>query len=256
VSQKPASDASTSQHRSSRGGGGRRGPAGEPTRAVLLRSVDFGEADRILTLLTDRHGRVAVMARGARRSQKRFGGALEPFALIEASIALGAGDVGRLAEARVIRAFPRLLGSLDAMREGGRALELVRAVAPQREGEPRLVEAVLAMFVELEADPMAHGPFARCVLRVLSVVGLAPRLSACVGCGRAPEPRQAALFDPGRGGIVCRACGGGPLRLSGPARAWMMEAQGELEGTLPIDRADLSDVESAIDAFVKRHVRS
>jgi DNA repair protein RecO (recombination protein O) len=116
------------------------------------------------------------MARGARRSQKRFGGALEPFALIEATVALGAGDVGRLAEARVIRAFPRLIGSLDAMREAGRALELVRAVAPQREGEPRLVDAALVMFVELEEDPTAHGPFARCVLRVLSVIGLAPRL--------------------------------------------------------------------------------
>ena len=229
---------------------------GAPTRAVLLRSVDFGEADRIVTLLTDAQGRVAVMARGARRSQKRFGGALEPFALIEATVALGAGDVGRLSEAHVIRAFPRLLGSLEAMREAGRALELVRAVAPQREGEPRLLDAVEAMLDELDREPGAHGPFARCVLRVLSVIGLAPRLSACVGCGRAPELRQASLFDPGRGGIVCRACGGGPLRLSGPARAWMMEAQGEVEGTLPIDRGDLADAESAIDAFVKRHVRS
>ncbi|MBX7197665.1 MAG: DNA repair protein RecO, partial [Sandaracinaceae bacterium] len=45
----------------------------QASRAVLLRSVDFGEADRIVTLLTEQHGRVAVMARGARRSQKRFG---------------------------------------------------------------------------------------------------------------------------------------------------------------------------------------
>jgi DNA repair protein RecO (recombination protein O) len=222
---------------------------------VLLRSVDFGEADRILTLLTDRHGRVSVMARGARRSQKRFSGALEPFAILEATVALGAGEVGRLAEARMVRAFPRLLGSLEAMREAGRAFELVRAVAPQRAGEPRLLDAVEAMLGELDRDPGAYGPFARCALRVLSVIGLAPMLSACVSCGRAPEPGQAALFDPGRGGIVCRACGGGPLRLSGRARSWMMLAQAEA-GSPAIGRADLADAEAAIDGFLKRHVRS
>lgn len=239
----------------------------QASRAVLLRSVDFGEADRIVTLLTEQHGRVAVMARGARRSQKRFGGALEPFAILEASVALGTGEVGRLAEARVIRAFPRLLGSLEAMREAGRALELVRGVAPQREPEPRLLDAVESLLAELDADAHSPGAYARMGLRTLAIVGLAPRLSSCVSCGRSPEVGQASLFDPGRGGIVCRACGGGPIRLSGRARAWMMEGmlegQGEVapmedDGSAPaaIGRADLSDVESALDAFVKRHVRS
>ena len=241
---------------------GRRGPTptAHPTRAVLLRSVDFGEADRILTLVTDAHGRIAVMARGARRSQKRFGGALEPFAIVEASVAMGAGEVGRLAEARVLRAFPRLIGSLDAMREAGHALELVRSVSPQRHGEPRLLDAIAALFEELDRDATSVGVFARSSLRVLAIVGLAPRVTACVSCGRAPEPGQAALFDAGRGGIVCRACGGGPLRLSGRARAFMIDAlraADEDEITFgPIERTDLSDVEAALDAFVKRHVRS
>ncbi len=244
--------------------GGRRGatPTAHPTRAVLLRSVDFGEADRILTLVTDLYGRVSVMARGARRSQKRFGGALEPFAIIEASIALGTGEVGRLAEARVLRAFPRLLGSLDAMREAGHALELVRSVAPQRHGEPRLLDAIGALFEELDRDAISVGVFARSSLRVLSIVGLAPRVTACVSCGKAPEAGQAALFDAGRGGIVCRACGGGPLRLSGRARAFMIDAlraaEDDTDSPSPAEmtRSDLSDVEAALDAFVKRHVRS
>lgn len=225
-------------------------------RAVVLRSVDFGDSDRIVTLLTDQLGRIAVMARGARKSQRRFGASLEPFALIEASIALGSGEVSRLAEARVIRAFPRLLGSLDAMREAGRALELVRRIAPQREGEPRLLACVEALFAELDqavASGSSHrGAFARSSLRALAVVGLQPRLDVCVGCGRAPEPGQAALFDPGRGGIVCRSCGGGPLRLSGRARAWMIAAGSDGKATEP-EIVDPADVEAAIDAFVARH---
>ena len=55
-----------------------------PTRALVLRGVDYGEADRILTLLTPELGRVAVLARGARKSQRRFAGALEPFAVLAA----------------------------------------------------------------------------------------------------------------------------------------------------------------------------
>lgn len=245
----------------------RSGKPGEPTRAVVLRSVDFGESDRILTLLTDRHGRISAIARGARKSAKRFGGALEPFAILEATVALGSGDVGRLAEARVLRAFPRLLASLDAMREAGHGLELVRKVAPQREGEPRLVDAVEALFEELDppgggdSGPAWQGAAARCVLRVLAIVGLAPRLDACVGCGLSPEPRQAALFDPVRGGIVCRACGGGPLRLSGRARAWMQAGlvdEGPGRRSEPprasLTAEDRSEVSAALDAFVSKHV--
>jgi DNA repair protein RecO (recombination protein O) len=220
----------------------------------VLRSVDFGEADRILTLLTERHGRLAVIARGARRSQRRFAGALEPFAILEATIALGSGDVSRLSEARVVRAFPRLLGSLAAMREAGRALELVRRVAPQREGEPRLLAVVEQLFEELDQGPAEEresgGAHLRAALRALAVVGLSPRLDACVGCGRAPEPHQAALFDPGRGGIVCRACGGGPLRLSARARRWMLAATTGEPGPLE----DRADVDAALDAFVARHL--
>lgn len=238
-------------------GGARPRSTAAPTRAVLLRSVDFGEADRVLTLLTDAHGRIGVIARGARRSQKRFGGALEPFAVIEASVALGTGELGRLAEARVLRAFPRLLSRLDAMREAGHALDLVRRVAPQRHGDPRLLDAVEALFEELDETSASVGAFARASLRVLGVVGLAPRITHCVSCNRAPEPGQAALFDAGRGGIVCRACGGGPLRLSGRARTFMVAALagGDDEAAQPpeLAHADLSDVEAALDAFVKRH---
>jgi DNA repair protein RecO (recombination protein O) len=224
---------------------------------VVLRAVDFGEADRILTLLTERWGRIAVMARGARRSQRRFAGALEPFAILEATIALGTGDVARLSEARLLRAFPRLLGSLVAMREAGRALELVRRVAPQREGEPRLLAVVERLFEELDgATPEvreAGGAQARAAVRALVVVGLAPRLDVCVGCGRAPEPHQAALFDPVRGGIVCRACGGGPLRLSARARRWMSAASTDAD---PGPLEDRAEVEGAIEAFVVRHAPS
>ena len=100
------------------------------TRAILLRSVAYGEADRIVTLLTDAHGKVALMARGARRSQRRFAGSLEPFAVIEAEVALGAGEVGRLGGARVLQAFGRAIDECQCRPEPGQSLteQLLAAV--------------------------------------------------------------------------------------------------------------------------------
>ncbi len=235
-------------------GGGRR-PA-EPSRAVLLRSVDFGESDRVLTFVTERHGRVSVIARGARRSQRRFLGALEPFAIVEASIALGAGELGRLAEARVLRAFPSLISDLDAMREAGRALELVRALVPEREPEPGLLDELEALFAALDASrgrASAVAAYVRFGLRTLAIVGLAPRVDGCVGCDRRPSAEQPALFDVERGGIVCRACGGGPVLLSAASRAVasrVLEQGGQVD--TPTDDAAVG-LERLLDAFVERH---
>lgn len=227
--------------------------------AVLVRSVDYGEADRIVTLLTEHDGLVAVIARSARKSRKRFAGALEPFGLVEAELALGRGEVGRLASARLVRGFPALLGSLAAMREAGRALELVRDATPPRESDARLLAAVVALFERLAADP----PRAAAIrvafeLRYLALLGLGPRVDACARCGRSPDVTSSALFDGAVGAIVCRACGGGPLLLRARTRRLMSVAMtGELgEGDDDWTQSDVEAAADAIDAFVERHVRA
>lgn len=224
-----------------------------------MRSVDYGEADRIVTLLTEHTGLVALIARSARKSQKRFAGALEPFGVIDAELALGRGDVGRLASARLVRGFPSILTSLPAMREAGRALELVRDATPPRESDPRLLATVVRLFEVLAAAPTnAEAARAAFELRYLALLGLAPRVDACARCGRTPEPSQSALFDGAVGAIVCRACGGGPLRLPASTRRLMSEAMGTawaegLEGWRAEDTRAALD---ALDAFVDRHVRA
>lgn len=237
-----------------RGGFSNARPA-EETAAVLLRSVDFGESDRIVTLLTESLGRVSALAKGARNSRKRFGASLEPFQMIVASLSPGSGELMRLSEARVVRSFPSILGSLDAMQEAGRALEAIRNVAPQRHVEPRLLMLTEQLFETLNAGQV-EGTFAKTSLRVLEIIGLAPRLDACLVCGRVPAAGQSAMFDPARGGIVCRACGGGPIKLASAARVWMMQLLSDEEDVATPTREVLRDVEHAVEAFVTRHVAS
>ncbi|MEQ8457775.1 MAG: DNA repair protein RecO [Sandaracinaceae bacterium] len=229
----------------------------ERTAAVVLRSVAYGESDRILTLLTEAHGKLAVMARGARKSTRRFGGALEPYALIEADCALGRGDLGRLAEARLVRAFPGVLADLTRMSVAAAGLELVREVLPDRETpDPRLLPTVIRFFElseRLGTDALRFA-FA---LRVLNIAGLSPNLASCGRCGvEAPEGR-AALFDPGLGAIVCRSCGGGPFKIGGRLRTSLAHAStGRWEHVAGEDwlETDRAAAQRVLDAFLERHL--
>jgi DNA repair protein RecO (recombination protein O) len=227
----------------------------EHTTAVLLRSVAFGEADRIVTLLTERFGKVALIARGARKSGRRFAGSLEPYALIEAEVALGRGDVGRLAEARVVRAFPGLLTSLEKMSLAAAGLEVVRESTAEREPEPRLLGAIERFFELLERGRPTDELRIAFVLRVLAIAGLGPNLEHCGRCGRRAPERKAALFDPALGALVCRACGGARIVLAGSLRERMSRAGGRAWDEVAVQTWDgVEGARAALDGMLERHV--
>lgn len=189
------------------------------SQAIVLRSVDYAEADRIVTLLARDLGKIAVIARGARKSQKRFAGALEPFAVLSAEIAPGRGEVSRLASASLLRPFPGILAGLAKMQAGGRALELVRDATQSGPVDARIFDACVALFEMLETAETVHEEHELAfIVRLASLLGFAPRVDRCVSCGTLAPDGKAALFDPLRSAIVCQACGGAPVKLSGATR--------------------------------------
>ena len=229
----------------------------ERTAAVLLRSIAYGESDRIVTLLTESRGKISLMARGARRSARRFSGSLEPYALIEAEIALGRGDLGRLAEARVVRVFPGVLADLTKMSVAAAGLELVReSIGDRDEPDPRLLPTVVRFF-EIVERSSAEEVVLAFEARLLSLTGLSPNLQSCGRCDRAAPPGKAALFDPASGALACRACGGGPVKLSGGLRSALVRAGGREWDTValePLGDVDRIAARRAFDAFFERHL--
>ncbi|MGD8861419.1 MAG: DNA repair protein RecO [Myxococcales bacterium] len=228
------------------------------TDALLLRSVDYRDVDRIVTLLTRDRGKAAYIARGARRSRKRFGASLQPFALLRAEVAEGRGHVGTLSQAQVTRAFPRLLGELERMGAGYAALELLRELLPEREPAPTLFDDAVAFMQELDAAEVKPGALLLCFqVRALSLAGFAPELDACGLCGKRPAPERAGLFDPRAGHLVCRACGGAPRKLAGVTRARLREATGEAwsqAAAAPWPDDELGGALSAIRAFAEHRL--
>lgn len=230
---------------------------GRFTDAILLRVVDYRDADRIVTLLTRELGKVAVMARGARSSRRRFGGALEPYALLRAEVALGRGEVGRLGQAQVQRAFPRILVDLQRITLAGAALELVREIAPQREPDERLFDATVELLDVLDAAQRAREELLLAFqIRVLSIAGFTPGVDLCARCAKRAPAGKAARFDPALGAIVCVACGGGPLGLSGSARERIRSCvpRGWVEAVVDWKPGELSEVRQALGDLIASHI--
>jgi DNA repair protein RecO (recombination protein O) len=198
------------------------------TRALVLRRTEYGEADLVLSLFTESFGKISALARGARKSSRRFGGSLEAMHTLELRLdERPASELFSLREARI--AVPRmgLTGSLERLEAAGRALAWVRSGAPARTPEPELWEEITALLDRLAARENELEParlLAASGLRILATLGWGLDFERCVRCGKECPAEQPALFDPIKGGLVCRSCGGARQRLSAAERARLAAA--------------------------------
>jgi DNA repair protein RecO (recombination protein O) len=210
--------------------------------ALLLRRVEYGESDLVLTVLTDTMGRISALARGARKSVKRFGGVLEPMHTLQVTYDDRSGaELVVLREAKLARARPLLVTSLERMQAAGLALNWVRKAAPPRTPEPQVWAAMERLLDQLDDAQDSVSPHARLAatgLQLLSAFGWGIDFERCVSCGKAPALGQAAAVDAARGGLVCRACGGARRRLSASERLLLQRAASG--GTLNDESAALA----------------
>jgi DNA repair protein RecO (recombination protein O) len=222
--------------------------------AIVLRSVDYGESDRVITLLTAAHGRVSALARAARKSKRRFAGSLEGFAWIEVELSFGRGALANLQSARVTRTFPRLLTDLARLNAAGAVLRLGRDLIPDELADPDVFDAMRELLVELDRGALPAEPYQLAFeARLLALCGFAPLLAACGACGKVPGEGRVAAFDPARGCIVCSACGGAPERKHAPVRERLMRAiEGDVQQAAgaPWQSAELREAQRLLSAFV------
>jgi DNA repair protein RecO (recombination protein O) len=229
--------------------------------ALVLRTVDYGDSDRVVTLLSRERGKVSAFARGARASRRRFGGALEPFTLlrVEGKERPGGGLVS-LESAHVERAFGGIRGDLARIACASYAAELSRELV--REGEPHdelfaLLVEYLARLDAAAAQPSALRAFE---LGALAAAGLMPRLDACARCGEPLATAAALPFDPGQGGVLGPSCAPwapGAPRLGAATREALARYQ---EGGLaaadaaPLARQEGIEAREALSRFIEHHL--
>ena len=219
-----------------------------------MRSVDYRDSDRIVTLLTEDDGKISALARGARRSQRRFGGALQPYVLMNAHFRPGRGELSHLERVSVDQSFHGILRSLEAIGAAGAAMAVIRERIPDHEPEPEVFDAAVRFLAALDRGAPPEEALLTLQIRVLTVLGFSPTLEQCVGCGKVPAVGRAASFDASRGGIVCRACGGGRLVLSAAAlRLWGAAQSTRDYAETPWPDVERQQIHDALDQLDAQH---
>jgi DNA repair protein RecO (recombination protein O) len=170
--------------------------------AVVLRTQKLGEADRIVTLLTRRHGRVRAVAKGVRRTASRFGARVEPFSHVDLQLHEGR-ELDIVTQAETIEPYgERIAGDYGRYTAGTAVLETAeRLTAEEREPSLRLyllvVGALRALAEGRHSSTLVLDAF---ILRAMAVAGYEPALDACARCG---DPGPHRFFSVPGGGLVC-----------------------------------------------------
>jgi DNA repair protein RecO (recombination protein O) len=191
------------------------------TAALLVRRVDVGDADVLVTLFTRERGLLSASARRARGPKSRLG-PLEPLHTLRVVIDITArSDVGRLKDASGLHPRLHLLEDPARIEAASQILRWVRTLAASNVPEPGAFDLVEAALDHLaEAAPVAADAVLGATgLSLAAAFGYRLELEACVRCGTPCPPEASALVDPGAGGVVCRACGGGPVLVRAPVRS-------------------------------------
>jgi DNA repair protein RecO (recombination protein O) len=183
------------------------------TEALILRSVDFGESDRIVHLLAPETGRLTAIAKGARRSVKRFGGTLDLFNHLRVEVERRrATSMARLEHAKLIRTFHALRTDAARFALGCYLLELLDRLAPEggaRADTNRMFAFALAALATLDEERPDLRLRTLLELHGLDAVGLRPELRCCVRCGERVDADRSGSqvgFHIADGGPVCRGC--------------------------------------------------
>ena len=223
------------------------------TEAVVLRSLRYGEADRILHLYTPMRGRIGAIAKGVRRTRSRFGGRLEPFSHVDLQLHEGRSDLLTVTGADTIHAHARLRDAAAALDAAGRACDAVARLFESGDPHPEVFHLLCNELALLEDEPgmatLANQLAFR--LKLLVAAGFGPQLKACASCG---EREHLAGFSGAAGGVVCEACEASAFPLDEGAHRFMVEALGNpLSQTPASEPRALRQVERAVTDLAEHH---
>ena len=176
------------------------------TDAVVIHRLDFKESDLIVTLYTADLGKVTGIAKGAKRSKRRFVNNLQPFSYIRILFAEGRGGLIRVDEADMIQPLFRISDDISKILYGSYFLEMVKEMTGEKESNPQLFE-LLVNFLTLLNDSPPREEYPRVFeLRFLDLMGYRPRLMECTICGKNPLAGEGTFFSYRHGGVVCKQC--------------------------------------------------
>ena len=190
------------------------------TPAVLLRRLDYGDFDLILTFLSLQQGKISLIAKSAKKSTKRFAGILELFSLIEVVASTGRGrGLAVLQEATLIAPFSTIRNDISKTAYASYWCELINNWVEENQKEVRLFYLLKHALNQLDSGESTAAQISILFqMKLLHLTGHGPNLEHCGRCRKSLEIIQSnqVVFDVAKGAILCDGCtpGGGRMRLS------------------------------------------
>ncbi len=178
--------------------------------AIVTHAFNYGESDRIVTFFTREFGKLKGIAKGARRSKKRFQNALDLFSHLRLVFfdREGMGLV-RAQGCDIVCSFPRVRENLRKIIFGNYFIEMVNEMAGEREAHPEAFDLVLSFLKVLEETEPQEEQLRMFEIRMLSIFGYRPNLKKCSACKRDLEALREApdvFFSVERGTLFCSRC--------------------------------------------------
>ena len=230
------------------------------TRALVLRCYDQRESDRLVHLYTEAQGRVAAVAKGARRSRRRFPGTLEILTLIDTRLAdPPRSALMRLEGAKLLKPFEGLVNHLGRYAIACQLAELLDRITGEREANPELFHFASGVLDVLRLEAPDRLLALLVLTKTLARLGYRPLLVDCSSCGRTLGPNARGTgFEARHGGAVCAACRE-PEAPTVPARLLLALDSGirsplRDRGLLGLDSRDVARAELLLERFFRYHI--
>lgn len=172
----------------------------------MLKSQRWGEADRIVTLYTEKLGKIRGIACGARRLKSRLGGSLEPFGFIDLTVFEKSPEsLARISQVDIIKSFGKIREDLTVMTAAARMVNMIKAITPDRDPHSTIFNTLVGglQSLEDESDPELCSLLFQ--VHVLGQTGFRPQTDHCSGCNSDIDLAR-AQFSPRSGGLVCSSC--------------------------------------------------
>lgn len=233
--------------------------------AILLRRIDYGDYDLIVSFLSLARGRISVIAKNAKKSRKRFSGLLEPFTRLDIVCRTSrTNGLPVLQEASMSAPFAGIRGAVVETAYASYFTELIHGWLEAFKPQPdifRLLDYSLEVLDSRNSSPDILGLVFQ--IRFLGMAGFAPHLASCIECSRPVDaiPSDALFFDLAKGGIVCNGCSAGEGRFRMPISkgtakrlSWIQSYTPEASRRLRFSESSLAEARRVIEAFVPYHL--
>ncbi len=229
----------------------------EKSAAIVIRLVDFSESSRVVTLFTRGFGKVAALAKGAKRLKGPFEAALDLLAACEVVfIRKSSSGLDILTEAHLQKRFRPRPGNLGCLYGGYYIAELLDTLSEEYDPHPLLFDEAALALERLSGETPLDISILRFELVILREIGQLPALETCILCGERVGSASRYGFQPSQGGLICQNCFGeeAPRHLVTPGTAAVLRnlagASPAVLQNLAVSPSQMRELRSVVNAAI------